>query len=426
MRMSIGRRLARAAATVAALAAGAAVVVAAPAHAYTPVTWSDCGNEDKDQPSVRFDDGSDVQIVLHYGESRLDAFDNVLLIDAVGDIANEFNKMGGTSAHVRVSITTEPFKWGRDSHGNRTYYSGDTDPSIHIGFVHDLDVDVDDAAGATYAPIGTVGKCHYKTASIAMLDTDALYALADEPGQTPRHWSFAEPTRYYQEGLFGAGVTYFRQSILHELLHAFGLAHSANTYSYLNYGERPWANRPVGQRARPLPDDVRGMRHLYPASGSRFDVALLNTWFTESSDPKVPANQSMFCKPGRGKNLGPSMFGAYCGAADDPLPTTVCGGQSLAVQFALANYSTSAVNSSVWLYFSTDDVWSPGDIASSDYVMVNQTDAQSSRRGFTYKVPDLPSGYYYPILRALAVDQSTSVTDDWMPLTGMVTGGPCA
>src|SRR3954447_19552183 len=106
MRMSIGRRLMRAAATVAVVAAGAAGAVASPAQAYTPVQWSDCGGED--QPKVRFDDASDVQILLHYGESRLDAFDNVLLIDAVGDIANEFNKMGGTSAHVRVSVTTEP------------------------------------------------------------------------------------------------------------------------------------------------------------------------------------------------------------------------------------------------------------------------------------------------------------------------------
>jgi hypothetical protein len=424
MRMSIGRRLMWVAAV---LAAGPAVAVAQPAQAYTPRTYSGCGGAN--QPYVRFTDGSDVHMVVHYGESHLEPFDNLFMLAAINEVNAELNAAGGTSVHVTVvQWTSEPFKWGLDTHGNQIWYTDDLVPTIHVGFVPWLD---DGAAGSTYAPIGSVGKCHYQSASIAILDTDALYALTDKPGQTARRWNFKEPGYYYLEGLFGAGTIYFRQSYLHEMLHAFGLAHSANTYSYLNYGERPWANRPAGHKARPLPDDVRGLRNIYPASGTRYDVALLNTWYVESNDPEVPADQDMLCRPGRGKDLGPSIFEPeYCGSSDDPAPDAVCKGQNLNVWFALANYSTSPVSSSVMLYFSTDDVWNYGDIASSSYLIVDQTAAQSSHKGATFEVPDLPGAKgtrYYPILRALAVpDGPVPSFADWMPLTGTVTVGDCA
>ncbi len=359
----------------------------------TPITWAS-------QPKV----------VLHTSEfAGPDFFQNIInllqLTDAMNDIHEQFNLVGGTAAQVTAfELSADPFVY-------KTWFN-DATPTIHVGFT----------SSATANPGGTFwnldGSCNIIEAHIQFQDLSAF------------GWTFSHPSAhgelYYDVTLSNAaGNRYFRISYIHELLHAFGLAHSNDSYSMLNYGDRPWANRAADDAIRPLPDDVEGLRDLYPLAGTRREVAVLNTWYTPA--PAVgsypAADQQQLCKPSLGSSWNSDLYADVCGltAGGAAGSTTVASGNTLRTRFAFANYSTESVDVDANIYFSTDDIWDVTDVASVTTRSFSVSANGSSQQGRTWTVPSgLATGDYYVIVRVVATTSSGVVVTDWIPLRGTV------
>src|SRR5262245_56739402 len=102
------------------LVGAAAIGPAGPAGAYTLQKNSDCGNTG--QNDLKFA-GPDVTMVLHYGELNGDATQQLQMVVAVGQVVDQFNEIGGTTAHISVvQLSTDPFTY-------QTWYR-DTSPTI--------------------------------------------------------------------------------------------------------------------------------------------------------------------------------------------------------------------------------------------------------------------------------------------------------
>jgi hypothetical protein len=389
-----------------------AAAIAAPrqAGAWTPATSDSCPEQQV------LTGGGEVTVVVHVSasQSHLDPDRTDRMVEAVEQVNDEFNQIDATSARVvSTEVTEDPFTFG-------TWYE-DPDPTIHIGFVPEIEADENAIAGVQRGPRTS---CEYDEAHMAILDADVQEWHFGTP------WDRGEP--FYDVGKRTAsGKTWFRPSYLHELLHAFGLAHSNDTYAMTNYGEKPWANRPPADAMRPLPDDVRGIRHLYPADGVRTEVAALNTWFEPAAEADEPAEQLRVCQPSRGKEWA-DVFGANCGSNSGPNGTVVCEGDNLRVRVAVANYSTSDVDVAVLLWFSYDDVLSddrPQEFLSESMLEFELATGSSALRGHMFEVPDIidqPGSDYHAIAEVIAVpeDQANSehaYVSDWVPLRGTVT-----
>ena len=133
--------------------------------------------------------------------------------------------------------------------------------------------------------------------------------------------------------------------------------------NYPGYDGYPWANRPDHEALRPLPADVRTLRQRYPEAGSRAEVAVLNTWF-DATDPSESgaAYQQHLCQPSLGSGWSLKTSAGTCGTnGADQGSTEICTGDTLRTRFALANYSTEAVDVVSGLWFSLHDQWDSSD-----------------------------------------------------------------
>src|SRR5262249_16197990 len=146
-------------------------------------------------------------------------------------------EVGGSSARIESTVTTtEPFHL-------TPYY--DHEPVIHVGFAS--------LFNPNWAAVtDNAWPCEH-------------FITVDRN----RAWNYGTPEDGGGVGYYNAGkwdpvnAIYFSVSYLHELLHAFkvgGGGHPDDVYSFLNYGERPWAHAPIDAMIRPLPYDVRELR----------------------------------------------------------------------------------------------------------------------------------------------------------------------
>src|SRR5262249_25166545 len=139
---------------------------------------------------------------------------------------------------------------------------------------------------------------------------------------------------------------WFRPVYLHELLHAFGLGHTATEYAQMNYGVKPWANRPAEDMVRPLPDDAKALRELYPGTNSRYEVAALNTRYdgNDVAHPQEAARAKLLCTPSLGAGYDTDKFAPKCGTGGAKSGSSnICKDDTLRLRVTLANYSTTTV-----------------------------------------------------------------------------------
>lgn len=394
-----------------------------PAYAYEPIEHGDCESATFLGPP---------RVLLHLDEiNDLQLTEMIEIVAAMQDIHVEFNKIGATSTEIiDLETTTEPFEF-------QNWYE-DTTPTIHVGFsesISDFERESATAAGITSARVNT--NCEYNEAHIVFQSPNLL----DWAWGTPSFYNID----YYQATAHAEGTRYFfRGAYLHELLHAFGLGHTSNSYSFLNYGIMPWANREEDEAIRPLPDDVEGIRALYPGNGVRREVALLNTWYDhEDISDTGAAYQKQLCAPAKGDSWQDRFF-VLCGTS-----TSVFPGDFIRTQVAVANYGTNEVSIVHSLYFSTDEFWDPSislfnkavslpktlattfysgftivppgtDKASVTQYNYTLGESSSARKGFTFKVPQLASGNYYVIAHISATTPNGTVVSDWIPLRGQI------
>jgi hypothetical protein len=316
--------------------------------------------------------------------------------DAIRDVNAQIANVGGSTARVEKTVTTS------DGFHTTPYY--DTSPVIHVGFLNLL------------PPALAVTSSPWACERFIIVDRDTA-------------WNYGTPQDAGGAGYYMAGKTdpsdnvYFRISYQHELMHAFGVgasdedAHPDDVYSFLNYGERPWANAPVDAMIRPLPYDVRQLRTMFRASGSRTEVAVLNTWMDKDSTAVVTP-QKMLCAPSVGAVANAAnAFANFCG---EPKATSVCRGDIVQVQYALANYSTEDVDVTSNLWFSTDDKWDPNDRLSPTVKTYTVPAAHSQNKYWGYEAPVVSSGTNFVIVRVTATTPSGVTVKDSIPLTGTV------
>jgi hypothetical protein len=402
---------------------------AQPAGAYTPKTPGACSQIKFPTSLIRpplvplglLINQTDVRVVLHVAElpGGVSNADLPQITDAIAAVNAQVNQAGATSITVQaVETTTEPFVY-------QTWF-GDTKPTIHIGFVNALK---DNRIADTSQPVDT-SKCEYNEAHIAVLNLDV------------QSWTFGTPgDEYYKaEKTDAAGAVYFRPSYLHELLHTFGLDHTDDSYAFMNYGNRPWANRAEDEMIRPLPDDVEALRDIYPASPgllgppSRSDVAVLNTWFDSSagSVTEGAATQLGLCAPSLGDDWTPRKFATRCGVGGpNEYSTSVCPGDVLRTRSAFANYSTDSVDLTAHALFSLDDHYDWHDVISGSQHPFTVSHSGSSMRSQAWTVPaglNSPGIHdpirasieYHVIIRVLGTTASGVSVEDWIPLRGTV------
>ncbi|HLL84577.1 MAG TPA: matrixin family metalloprotease [Longimicrobium sp.] len=214
-------------------------------------------------------------------------------------------------------------------------------------------------------------------------------------------WLFNTPS-YYGDDYFNAekhftynGVysIYGRGTLIHELGHTLGLAHAPASYSYMNYGNRPWSNRATEKQVELLPDDREALRDLYPAATTEIDLAIYNTWYEAATSG--PADAKLLCRPSGGTAFSPDKFDAYCGvtATGASGPTAVCPGDRVYLRYAITNFGTSAITFNEEAWFSADKTLdTASDTKSSTVGPAVTLGAQSSlRTGRSFIVPTTPT-----------------------------------
>jgi hypothetical protein len=363
---------------------------------------------------------------------------------ATRDVVDQFNAMGGTTAKITgVSFTNDDEPYSYETAVN------DGKPTIHIDWTptstfNSYLTDSDGAIGLTSAPfISSATGCQIIEEHITFLDP---YSHAWQYG-TPFDEAWANYGITFNDAGTGdgAGRTWFRPSLLHELLHAFYLHHTKTVYSMLNHqgveryaadphqddiGGFPWANRDPSDAIRPLGYELGILRARYPADDTRYDVAALNTWFGPPGDATDDAGwQVANCKPSLGSGWAPNPSSDTCGVdGTSPGNTSVCRSDSLRARFTLANYSTDSMHVQAWMYFSKDSVFDGTDPISDSSTSVDLGAAKSTNVQATWSVPKLAEGIWHPIVWLIAehVDangagDAKSVRSDWIPLRGTIT-----
>jgi hypothetical protein len=375
-----------------ALAAVAVVWTPQPAAAYEPftlggscsaLTWT-----------------SAPRVVVHTDElpDGPDFFgDNLRMLVAVNEVNDELNDVAATSAQISSTTTSsEPF--------TQEVWFNDATPTIHVGFHDDPNGEL-----GSGGPGPTVN-CEYDEAHIGFKRADLA------------NWNFGTPEDGGQEYYDAtqndiSGARYFRLSYLHELLHTFGLDHSDSSYSMMNYGDRPWSDKDT---IRPLPDDVAGLRALYPEPlVGASDVAVHNTWYTQIGKLNGAAQQEHYCDPSLGDMFVFDMFSEYCAfAGPDSGSTQICWGSELHTRFTVANYSTDEADLTARLWLSPDDEWDPSDKVSPTRHTYDVSAADSDSESETWEMPNLGiyQDDYYVIVRVRGTTASGRSVDGWTPL----------
>jgi hypothetical protein len=351
--------------------------------------------------------------------------------NAVQQVVDQFNAIGATSAKITsVTTTTDPF----------VYASGKQDGAIHVGFGTRQDIldanDGEDADGVT-GPARASSGCSLKQADILFPDQDS-----SEQTSKPLMWDFGTPfgsgdaRKFYDATpTDAADSTWFRPSFLHELLHAWDFHHTIG-YTFMTHrlpAGFPWANRPANDSIRPLPYEVGVLRDLYPASGTRYDLATLDTWWSTPYTPDDDAGSQVdLCKPSLGGKYSQAATGSdttslTCGVDGTKAgSTSVCQGDKLKTRVTIANYSTKHMNITTELFFSTDEKFKDTEPDSPSWTNVGLNAESSGAFKGEYTVPLLSPGTYRPILRIVALDDAAdadSVRTDWIPLLGTIKAG---
>jgi hypothetical protein len=373
--------------------------------------------------------GAQPKLVIHVGE-----FDKgggtssteTLMKAEIQAAVDQFNAVGDTAAKVtKVETSTAPFSFDKYT----------SDGAIHVGFTSQASFD--DLVADRNLPTGTDAMTATPAYGCGITEAHILF-----PDPNASHWTFYTPftaswyaagARYYDAGaeIPTGGFYWFRPSFLHELEHAFGLTHTKTQYAFMNHrgtGGFPWANRPAAESVRPLPDDARVLRARYPASGTRYDVAVLNTWYEQPADPADDAgSQTKLCQPSLGTSWSADSADGTCGKNG---ATTACAGDTLRTRYTLANYSTETMTVWAWLYFSKDETFDGTDpYSTTSAPSFDIGAAKSAMQEPTWTVPTLAHGVkYHPIVRVIAEHigdngaEAASVKADWIPLRGIVTG----
>lgn len=362
------------------------------------------------------------------------------MVTAVTDIDGQIALTGATTAAVTQTVrSTAAF------HFKQAY--GDTVSTIHVGFVNFIAPKAG-SSGTVLAqtdPSITDGPCE---THIAVVESGASWDYGTPSNATP-----AGQLMYYDAGRSNAdGVDYFRAAYLHELLHAFGLDHTATGYGLMNYGERPWARGASNRSMALIADDVEHLRGLYPSSTSHTSVAVLNSWLDDDADTANGAGrQELLCAPSKGASSADAFddrngtVGGVTGLLDDgfrtcgkdgsaPGSTDICGGGTIRSRVAFTNHSTEAVDVTVRYWLSTDDVWNATDVLSPTLPpVVHVSHTGSHLLTDTWTLPTLSTASthlsggtlsYYVIARVEATTVSGTTVRDWIPLRGQLTVNP--
>lgn len=354
------------------------------------------------------------------------------MVNAVQHVVDQFNAVGATSAKITsVQTTMDPFVWN----------SGKKDGAIHVGFGTRDDIKAatngKNADGVTLP--ARYSDCTIKQADILFPDPEST------EGGAPVMWDFETPfgagdgRKFYDATSTDPdGSTWFRPSFLHELEHAWDFKHLQGEYTFMTHRHPagfPWANRAANDAVRPLPYEAGVLRDRYPASGTRYDVAALNTWFGPPNTPDDDAgSQINLCKPSLGSAFSDSVDGSdttglTCGVDGTASgATSVCAGDTLRTRVALANYSTTSMVVTTQLYFSEDEKWQSSDVESTSAKQKTLDAATSGLSRGEFTVPTLSPGVYHPILHTISEHMNTdgspdtaSLQSDWIPLLGTVT-----
>jgi hypothetical protein len=247
-----------------------------------------------------------------------------------------------------------------------------------------------------------------------------------------RNWAFGLPgdhgEDFFDAGYPGPDGYYMRLTLLHELGHFVGLAHSDHSYSFMNYGGRPYANRDDARMVDFLPDDREALRVLYGNGGSETDVSVLNTWYDPTNLPNGAAQQESLCRPSTGTGWSSSQFDATCGVTSSGADGSmrVCPGDWLYTRYAMANHGTDGVETTQNLWFSKNKILgseATGDIPSTSSHSRSLGAESSYREGRRYRVPSLAYGEtYYPIIKINTdvYDSEESRKNNWIPLRGPI------
>lgn len=389
-----------------------------PADAYLPTQKGACSTVTwKSSPAV----------IIHVNEWWLGGGaghttpDLADIFEAVYDVNREFNRVNGTSAWIggqfpgSAGISISPFESG--------IWDNSTESIIHVGFTSDPTVLVPGQFGVTELQNPDF-QCKYSEATITFPAPDIQSWNYNTPQDTDENY-------YTALGTDARDAQWFRPVYLHELLHAFGLSHS-DKYAFTNYGDRAWAtdkqslSGPDAEATsiRPLPDDIAGLRFLYPATGTQSQIAVLNTWHNPSSTQGTAGYQRLNCKPSLGTTDSVAFDAAFCGTGGpDAGSIEVCPDDTLHTRFTVANYSTQRVNLEAQMYLSPDDVLSTAsDWISANKYPISANAAESGNYAQIWQVPD-PSpanADYHVIVRLTGTTTSGVSVDDWIPLTGTV------
>lgn len=344
--------------------------------------------------------------------------------EAMEDIHFQFNAIGGTSAFIG-NLTRHPFplritkslgKIDADWHG-------DIVPTIHVGFTA-LNFEDNNEGAGTFLDVDELS-CYIREVFISFQIVNNSDSGA---------WIFTEPDGqgidYFDAKHETPNGVYFRQIYLHELLHAFGLAHVNDSFSRLTRGDHAWLNRPAGTKMMPLPDDIAGIRYLYPAVGQRTEIGVLNTWFRPGSEniatDEVVATVTTLCAPSTGTKWY-DTFSATCSRDGDYLGgTEVCPGDRIFTRVSVANFGTRSLDVRMRLFFSEDEVWNgfKGKDVAATARYEFELDAASSTQEKGVFLASEGLGYgrtYRPIIRVRGEEQFTGeVTTDWIPLSGTI------
>lgn len=232
------------------------------------------------------------------------------------------------------------------------------------------------------------------------------------------NWHHAEPDHYgdtYWNTTDTNSVRYLRTTALHELLHAAGLDHEDNQYSFTNYGTYPWAHRGDGLQLEPLPDDRRGLRYLYGNNSSERDVAVLNTHVIPTSSIGVGVSN---CTPSAGTGFSDIWdLGAFCG---NDWSDEVCPGDRIYTAYQVVNYGTVSTTTTQRLYFSTGSWLSDDDVPSTSHYVHGIGAGANRHRNHSFRVPNLPPGTYWPIIEIDTNLSEESSWNNWIPLVEQI------
>jgi len=371
--------------------------LAAPAaHAYNPMTVGNCS-------VVTWP--SNPRVILHVLE--LDGFTVDMedaMLQAMEDIHAQVGAVGGSTAAITgFTLSATPFTF-------RTAYN-DAVPTIHVGFTNDASQA--DGAAITYKDSS---RCEITSANIQFMNPSS-----SDPDLVD--WRFGEPADegedFWLDDHNLNTSAYFRISYMHELLHGWGLKHSPDSYSMMNYGTRPFANMEDGKQVRPLPDDREFLRDFYPTGVVSRGIAVLNTWFTATNVVDAAADQDGLCAPAKG-----SAWDAWNAGFCATNPTTlVCPGEWIYTQSAIANNGSDDLDVEHRLWFSLDESWTSADLASPTIRYYTVNGDVSSKQGRMFQVPSNAaySTTYQPIARVSGTGSDGSIKSDWIPLRGTLT-----